>query len=124
MKNLVIILLVLAVLGGGGYLVYNKLIKTDTLNTLETVSQKQTGGTIVDIKNFNYLPRTITIKAGESVTWTNSDLLGHTATADDNTWDTGNISNGESVSIKFEKAGTYTYHCQPHPVMKGTVIVE
>ncbi|MEK7526005.1 MAG: cupredoxin family copper-binding protein [Patescibacteria group bacterium] len=124
MKNFVIILLVLALLGGGGYLVYEKLIKSNTLTTLETVSQKQTGGTIVDVKNFNFSPKIITIKAGESVTWTNSDLVGHTATADDDSWDTSLISNGESKIVKFDKKGTYTYHCTPHPFMKGTVIVE
>ncbi len=71
-----------------------------------------------------FSPQIITIKAGESVTWTNGDLVGHTATADDGAWDTNVISNRESKSIKFDKPGTYTYHCTPHPFMKGTVIVE
>jgi plastocyanin len=34
------------------------------------------------------------------------------------------LAKGESYSFTFKKAGTYTYHCTPHPYMKGTVVVE
>ena len=81
-------------------------------------------GTQVEIKNFSFNPKTITIKVGDSVTWKNSDLPGHSATADDGSWDTDIITQGESATIKFEKAGTYTYYCKPHPFMKGTIVVE
>jgi plastocyanin len=78
----------------------------------------------VEIKSFAFAQPTITIKVGESVVWKNSDATGHSATADDKSFDTGILAQGESSEpITFSKAGTYTYHCTPHPNMKATVIV-
>lgn len=93
------------------------------VETVAPTGNVQLGNTI-EIKGFSYVPKTITIKVGDSITWINKDLIGHSATADDNSWDTGILSQGETGTIKFDKAGTYTYHCTPHPIMKGTVIVE
>jgi hypothetical protein len=39
-------------------------------------------------------------------------------------WDSGLKSPGESFSFTFNEKGTFSYHCTPHPQMKGTVIVE
>lgn len=78
----------------------------------------------IDIANFAYSPRTLTIKQDTTVTWTNQDSVAHTATADDGSFDTGSLARGESGSITFQNSGTYTYHCTPHPNMKATIIVE
>lgn len=78
----------------------------------------------VDIVNFAYSPKTVTIKAGGQVTWTNKDAVAHTATADDGSFGTGLLAQGDSESVTFDKAGTYTYYCKPHPNMKATVVVE
>ena len=80
--------------------------------------------TMVMIKDFAYAPKTITIKVGDTVTWENQDSMAHTATADDESFDTGLLAKGEKGSVTFDKAGTYAYHCTPHPQMKGTIIVE
>lgn len=80
--------------------------------------------TAVTIQNMSFSPATLTVKVGDSVTWTNQDSVGHTATADDNSFDTGVIENGQSKSVAFNKAGTYTYHCTIHPSMHGTIIVQ
>lgn len=80
----------------------------------------------VDIKDYAYAPATITIKIGDTVTWTNQDGVGHDVVADNPSDDAPNsalLDKGETYSFKFTKAGTYTYHCSPHPYMKGTVIV-
>lgn len=78
----------------------------------------------VQISNFNFSPATVTVKAGDTVTWTNNDSVEHSATADDSSFDTGLIGPGKSGTFTFAKAGTYTYHCQVHPTMKGTIIVQ
>lgn len=78
----------------------------------------------VTIQNFAFSPATITVKAGDKVTWTNQDSVGHSATADDQSFDTGILDQGQSGSVTFSKAGTYTYHCSAHPNMKGTIIVQ
>lgn len=78
----------------------------------------------VSISNFKFDPQTVTIKVGQTVTWTNSDTAAHTVTADDNSWTSEKINTGDSFSKTFDKAGTYPYHCSIHLEMKGTVIVQ
>ena len=76
----------------------------------------------VSIAGFAFHPGTITIKAGDTVTWTNNDGATHTATGSG--FDTGNISGGSSKSVTFDTAGTFAYHCSIHSSMTGTVVVE
>jgi plastocyanin len=75
----------------------------------------------VTIRDFSFSPGSITIDAGDTVTWTNSGQESHTATG--NGFDTGLLSNGQSGSHTFSQAGSYSYICTPHPFMKGTVVV-
>jgi plastocyanin len=77
----------------------------------------------VEIKSFAFNPASITVPAGTTVTWTNQDLAPHTATADDGSFDTGRLEQGQSGTVTFDKPGTYTYTCTFHPNMKGTVVV-
>ena len=81
-------------------------------------------GAEVEIENFAFTPATITVKVGTTVTWTNKDTVRHTVTSDKGLFDSGLFGKGESFSFTFTEAGTYTYHCTPHPNMKGTIIVE
>lgn len=78
----------------------------------------------VTISGFAFDPATVTIKVGETVTWTNQDAVVHTVAADDNSWNSENLGNGASYSHTFDSAGTFTYRCGVHPSMKGTVIVQ
>ena len=81
---------------------------------------------MVNIKDFAFSPSTITVKAGTTVTWTNNDAVRHSVTSDDGSdvmFDSGLISTNATYTMKFDKAGTYHYHCTPHPYMKATVIV-
>ena len=48
----------------------------------------------------------------------------HTATADDSSFDTGDLDKGDSKSVTFDKPGTFTYYCRFHPFMKATVEVQ
>jgi plastocyanin len=77
----------------------------------------------VEIADFAFSPASITINVGDRVTWTNSDAVDHTATASNGSFDTGNIGQGESASVRFTQAGTYRYICTPHPSMTGTIRV-
>jgi len=83
--------------------------------------------TMVDIKDYAFSPAVIKVKVGDTVTWTNQDTVHHNVVADTPSSDAPNgplIGKGETYSFKFTKAGTYTYHCQPHTYMHGTVVVE
>ena len=78
----------------------------------------------VDIKSFEYKPVTVTVRKGGRVRWTNSDSTAHTSTADDRSFDTQTIDKGKARMVTMTTAGTFPYHCDFHPFMKGTVVVE
>jgi plastocyanin len=78
----------------------------------------------VSIANFAFAPQSITVHVGDTVTWTNNDTVGHTATADAGSFDTGTIAPGSSASVTVHQAGTFTYHCAIHRSMTGTIVVE
>ena len=78
----------------------------------------------VAIANNAFGPASVTIAVGGSVTWTNNDAQLHTATAGDNSWDSGILAkSGGTFTRAFATAGTYNYICSLHPEMKGTVVV-
>jgi plastocyanin len=81
------------------------------------------GGSSVSIAGFAFAPTAITVAAGSTVTWTNSDSTGHTVTADDGTFKSAKLGGGATFSQTFAKAGTFTYHCSIHSSMTGTVTV-
>lgn len=77
----------------------------------------------VTISDFKFTARTVTVHAGQKITWTNDGPSSHTATAKDGSFNTGVLKKGASASHTFTRPGTYTYFCQIHPFMHGTVIV-
>src|SRR5215208_3943127 len=87
-------------------------------------SAKTSASATVTISDFKYTPDTVTVNEGDSVTFSNDGPTVHTATADDGSFDTGSLRKGESGSATFTSAGTVTFFCQPHPFMKGKVVVQ
>lgn len=87
-----------------------------------------TGGDTVDMKNLAFHPDSLTVPAGTTVTWTNSDGVAHTVTWDDRSVDSGLVQPGDSYSYTFDSPGTYAYFCIPHGSpgagMHGTVVVQ
>ncbi len=77
----------------------------------------------VKIVEFVYGPDPVTVQVGGKVTWQNEDTAPHTATADDGSFNTGTIERGKIKSETFKQAGTFTYFCEIHPTMHGTVEV-
>jgi plastocyanin len=78
----------------------------------------------VSIGDNFYSPKSISVSAGDTVTWTNNGKASHTATATDGSFDTGTISPGQSRSHTFSQPGTFNYFCQIHgTVQSGTVTV-
>jgi plastocyanin len=75
------------------------------------------------IQNLAWSPANIEIARGTTVVWENRDIVFHTSTSDDGRWDSGTINAGESWSRTFTDAGTFNYHCTPHPFMRGVIVV-
>lgn len=78
----------------------------------------------VNIKGMKFAPVSLTIKAGDSVTWENNDQRDHTVVAADGSFTSGNIGPGANFTTAFAKAGKYEYACSLHPRMRGVVIVQ
>jgi plastocyanin len=77
----------------------------------------------VQIVEFSYEPDPVVVQVGGKVIWQNEDTAPHTATADDGSFDTGTIEKGKLGSATFKDPGTFTYFCEIHPTMHGTVEV-
>ena len=77
----------------------------------------------VSIKNMAFNPASLSLTTGATVTWTNSDTTVHTVTADDGSFNSGNIAIGATYSRVFNTAGIVAYHCTIHPEMTGKVVV-
>ncbi|MGA2924610.1 MAG: cupredoxin family copper-binding protein [Solirubrobacteraceae bacterium] len=77
----------------------------------------------VAIADFDFSPGTTTIHVGDTVTWTNGGPSSHTATARDGSFNTGVLKKGASASHTFTAAGTFSYFCEIHPFMHGTIVV-
>ena len=78
----------------------------------------------VTIKGMKFTPASITIKAGDTVTWENADDRDHTVDAADNSFASGNIGPNGTFSFTFNKAGKVAYNCGLHPRMRGQVVVQ
>jgi amicyanin len=78
----------------------------------------------VTISRMQFSQPTVTIKKGGTVTWQNAESMPHTVTASDGSFGSRQLQNGDVFSMTFDEAGTYSYYCSLHPMMRGTVVVE
>jgi plastocyanin len=88
-----------------------------------TPTTAASSGNSVSIKNFSFSPKSLTVKVGTKITWTNNDSITHTVTADQGAFDSTLVS-GNTFSFTFTNPGTYAYHCSIHPSMTATIIVQ
>ena len=81
-------------------------------------------GAEVEIRSFRFGRDTLYVSTGQAVRWINADPVEHTVTFD--TADPGSsrmLSLRDAFVARFERPGTYAYHCTPHPYMRGVVVV-
>lgn len=77
---------------------------------------------VIHIANLKF-GETVEIEAGATVEWVNDDPLAHTVTAADTSFQSGQIQPGRTFRHRFTEVGRHDYSCEPHPFMKGTVVV-
>jgi plastocyanin len=83
----------------------------------------QTTGPVVHIKGFTFVPASLSIKAGTTVTFINDDDDAHTVTSVSKAFDSGGLDTRDRWTYTFTKPGTFNYLCAVHPYMKGVVTV-
>ena len=78
----------------------------------------------IAITNFMFLPATVTVVPGATITVVNRDDVTHTVTSSTGGFDSGDIAPGATVSFTApDRAGTYSYICSIHQYMTGTIVV-
>lgn len=143
-RGIIILIVALIIIGGLIYFIYSRgssdnteggleIIPSDDNNEVQKDNQNNEAGNseesssvsyTVEIIDFKFVPENLNIKKGESVTWINRDGIRHSATSDDGKFDSGLLAKDKSFTFVFDEAGTYSYHCTPHPYMKGKIVVE
>ncbi len=78
----------------------------------------------VKIDNFSYSPQTVTVKAGDTVTWTNGDDIPHTVTSKTGAFRSKALDTDDKFSFTFTTPGAFPYFCALHPHMTGSIVVE
>jgi plastocyanin len=80
---------------------------------------------IITIKDLKYEPETLTVHPGDTVVWQNHDIVVHTVTARNKSFDSPRIKPGASWSMTVRSSrGTQDYTCVPHPNMKGRLVIQ
>lgn len=96
----------------------NKTILTLLVAAL-TLTSLQAANHVIDQKGKTFIPHAITIAAGDTLTFKNSDPFAHNAYTDDeaNEFDIGMQSPGKDASVVIKSAGVFNIECAIHPNM-------
>lgn len=113
-KFMVVILLVLVTL------IIGCAQQTQTPDTTKLGSENN-----VRIRDFKFVPETLSIRVGDTITWANEDSAKHTVTSENgDEIDSEELGKGGSFTHTFNEPGEYTYYCSLHPSMKARIIVK
>jgi plastocyanin len=121
---IVVSLVLLIAMVGCGSTAAGGTTSTTQTGPTSTGAGQGTGTVEVVMKNIKFVPDTVTIKVGQTVTWVNQDSAQHDVVANQGEFKSQLFDQGQSFSFTFTKAGTYKYYCSIHPQMLGTVIVQ
>ncbi|GAC1557175.1 MAG: cupredoxin family copper-binding protein [Beijerinckiaceae bacterium] len=81
------------------------------------------GGATVEIDNFVFTPRELTVKPETIVTWKNEDDIPHTIVGKSQQFRSKPLDTGNEFSFTFANPGRFDYFCGLHPHMVGAIIV-
>ncbi|MBI5103330.1 MAG: cupredoxin domain-containing protein [Nitrospirae bacterium] len=88
-----------------------------------SASGDSSSAAMVAIEGSAFSPAMITVKAGQEVVWKNKDAAAHTVTANDGSFDSGTLNQGDEFKRTFTSPGTIKYSCDNHAWMSGTIEV-
>ena len=81
---------------------------------------------VVRIVDFGFSPAQVTVPKGGKVTWVNcsANATQHSSMADGGAWNSGLLAQYATFERTFDATGSLPDHCNPHPFMKGTIVVQ
>jgi plastocyanin len=94
-----------------------------TTRAVDTTEGGSVAPASITIANFDFSGAE-SVAVGTPVIVTNEDDVSHTWTSEDDVFDSGSLSQGESFQYTFEDAGEYSFVCTIHPGMSGSISVE
>lgn len=121
-KIFVLPLLFLGVLVLSGCSLYGGTSKVPVPANQTPSQAMPTTTNVIDIQNFAFNPSVLTVKKGETVTWVNNDSALHQIKSV--TFNSSQLSKGQTFSFTFDDTGNFDYLCSIHPSMSGKIIVE
>ncbi len=77
----------------------------------------------VQIRNLRFSPSELVVAPGDTVVWVNKDLIPHTITADDRSWDSERLNQNDRWEIVVHEGMRETYFCRYHPSMTGRLLI-
>ncbi len=92
-----------------------------TLNSVKA-GDPQSQQHVVEIRNLEFTPKELAVAPGDTIRWVNYDLVPHTVTADDESWDSGLVGSQGQWQTVVQADMLTTYFCQFHPTMKAQLI--
>ena len=108
----------LFIIAGVAILFFSACSKSKTTSMTTT-----TDPNTINITDMSF-PATATVKIGSTVKWNNKDVMAHTVISDDGTsFSSGSLDPGATFSYVANTAGSFSYHCNFHSNMKGTLVV-
>lgn len=136
LRGLIVAAILILVVVAAGIYFYGKTASKDTSNTQpapseQTQTTSDSGAQVITLTPDGFTPATLTVKVGTKVKWINkSGQLGdvdsdpHPVHTSYPPMNFGTFSDGSSVELVFDKAGTYHYHNHLNPSQRGTIVVQ
>jgi plastocyanin len=97
--------------------------KDDDNDSPDNNNNNNGGQPTVTMQGDMFRPANLEVPIGTTVTWNNDDNDVHTVTADNGSFNSGDLDPGDTYTYTFSQQGTFSYHCQHHAGMVGTVTV-
>jgi plastocyanin len=102
---------------------FGVLVAAAALLPAATALAEEPAAVAVHIDNFVFEPAQLTVKVGQTVTWTNRDDIPHTVVCA-RKFRSKTMDTDGTYSFTFTSAGEYKYFCSLHPHMTGVIKVE
>lgn len=119
--------LLLAATAASGAMAQDKI--SVTTEAAVAASEVPADAIVVEIDKLKYQTPDLTVKVGDTVYWVNKEAMPHNVEFVKGVVNEGGLKGpmlkrDEAYSITFNEAGSFNYHCTPHPFMRGKVTVE